>query len=159
MSTVPALHAELLSTLANLLGLMEDVEEKAVKEWLPQTVGQEIVLNVHECHTIDQIGQSPGINGVQLSQRLNITRGGMSKILTKLLQRKLIESSRTEENKKEIYYHLTEIGQVVFVAHAQIHQRLGKELLSVLSAYSDKDLKTIKGCLDKMVDVFWRESA
>ncbi len=158
MSSVPALHAELLSTLANLLGLMEDVEEKAVKEWLPQTIGQETVLNVHECHTIDQIGQSPGINGVQLSQRLNITRGGMSKILTKLLQRKLLESSRSEENKKEIYYHLTETGKAVFVAHAQIHQRLGKELLTVLSAYPDKELETIKGCLDKMVDVFWRES-
>ena len=159
MSTVPALHAELLSTLASLLGLMDDIEEKAVNEWLPQTLGQQSVANVHECHTVSQIGQAPGINGVQLAQKLNITRGGMSKILTKLVQKKLVVSSRSDENKKEVYYHLTETGHAVFMAHAQIHQNLGKELLTVLASYPDKDLKTIKGCLDKMTDVFWQASA
>lgn len=158
MSTPTLIHAEVLSSLANLLGLMEDVEQKTIKEWLPQELKNDEPLNIHECHTIDNIGQTPGINGVQLAERLNMTRGGMSKILSKLQQRSLILSSRSEDNQKEIYYHLTQKGEEIFLAHAKIQQRVGKKLIQTLTQYTEKDLTKVNKCLESLVDILWQET-
>ncbi|MBU2701360.1 DNA-binding MarR family transcriptional regulator [Sporomusaceae bacterium BoRhaA] len=108
--------------------------------------GQEIVfdgLNLAEVHCIDWIGMIDHANVTKVANEMGMTRGGISKISQKLLNKGLIESYQRPENNKEIYYRLTNDGQHVYNEHKKCHSKAKQEKLSILSAYSDKEQVTI----------------
>jgi DNA-binding MarR family transcriptional regulator len=158
MSSQPKFYDKLSSSLSNLLITAKEMEEREVGKWLPKMVGFEIDICLNECHTIEQIGKILGPNCIQLAKKLQITRGGMSKILTKLSQKELIKSSKSEHNQKEIYYYLTQKGESLFDAHDKIHKHLSKAFMDGLSNYSDKDIEKLTNCLEDMTMIFARYS-
>ena len=92
----------------------------------------------NEMHCIDFIGKLDKPNVTKLSDNLNLTRGAVSKIIKKLVKKGAIEIYRTENNKKEIYYKLTESGRKIFLAHEKMHHEWEKEDMEYLSGI-DKD--------------------
>lgn len=74
--------------------------EEALKEYKPS-----------EVHCIESIGKSVDPNVTKLAESLYMTRGAISKITKKLIKKDVIESYQKPENKKEIYFKLTEQGK------------------------------------------------
>lgn len=108
--------------------------------------GQEIVfdgINLAEVHCIDWIGMIDHANVTKVANEMGMTRGGISKISQRLLNKGLIESYQRPGNNKEIYYRLTKDGQHVYNEHKKCHSKAKQEKLSLLSAYSDKEQVTI----------------
>ena len=60
--------------------------------------------SISEMHCVDYIGKIDKPNVTKLSALLNVTRGGVSKIIKKLMKKGTVESFTSETNKKEIYY-------------------------------------------------------
>lgn len=51
-----------------------------------------------------------------------MTRGAISKMAKKLIKKGIIESYQKPDNKKEIYFRLTEQRQRVYNLHEELHK-------------------------------------
>ena len=64
-----------------------------------------------EVHCIEAIQELNEPNVRRLTEALFMTRGAVSKLTKRLEQRGLIESYKNPDNKKEVYFRLTEAVQ------------------------------------------------
>lgn len=94
-------------------------------------------INLAEAHCIDKIGSMDYSNVTKVAAEMSMTRGAISKITKKLLNKNLIDSYQKPENNKEIYFCLTEQGEKVYTEHKKCHMQARQEKLAILSTYSD----------------------
>ncbi|MGG0174493.1 MarR family transcriptional regulator [Gottfriedia acidiceleris] len=76
-----------------------------------------------EVHCIEYIGKNADSNVTKLADSLYMTRGAITKITKKLINKGLIESYQKPDNKKEVYFRLTEQGKVVDNIHEELHKK------------------------------------
>lgn len=100
-------------------------------------------ISLAEVHCIDCIGMMDHPNVTKISEKMGLTRGGISRISKRLLGKGLIESYQEPDNNKEIYFRLTESGQYVYDEHKQLHNQLREEWLSFFERYSDDEQAAI----------------
>lgn len=75
-----------------------------------------------EVHVVDIIGNKIDVNGIKLAKDLDMTRGAISKIISKLKDKGAVETYQKKDNKKEIYYNLTDYGQEIYNSHKKAHR-------------------------------------
>jgi DNA-binding MarR family transcriptional regulator len=75
-----------------------------------------------EVHCVESIGKNIDPNVQKLAESLYMTRGAISKLTKRLIKKELIESYRKPDNKKEIYFRLTDQGKKVFKIHEEQHK-------------------------------------
>ncbi len=102
-----------------------------------------------EIHCIDLIGKLDNPNVTKLSSKLSMTRSAISKIIKKLLTKKAITSYKKKNNKKEIYYKLTEKGKVLFDEHLKRHSAWEERDRKFFQQLNNKDLETINKFLNE----------
>ncbi|QBD74911.1 MarR family transcriptional regulator [Ktedonosporobacter rubrisoli] len=115
---------------------------------LVQTKGQAWVdllqsLNVTALHVLSAIGEHEPIKGIQIARQLGITKGAISKVTRKLLEQELIFSERLPNNRKEIYFRLSQKGREIFKWHQQLHPQLEEQGRQFLLRYSIDELQLI----------------
>ena len=76
-----------------------------------------------EIHCIEYIGNNPNSNVTKLADAFRMTTGGITKLTKKLIEKNLIETYKSPDNKKEIYFRLTDYGKEIY----KIHDNLDKE--------------------------------
>ncbi|OOM82198.1 transcriptional regulator AdcR [Clostridium puniceum] len=96
-----------------------------------------------EIHCIDLIGKLENPNVTKLASKLAMTTSAISKILKKLLANEDITRYQCDENKKEIYYKLTEKGKALFDEHFKRHSSWEKRDEKFFEQINAKDLKTV----------------
>lgn len=64
-----------------------------------------------EVHCIEYIERNADSNVTKLAESLYMTTGAISKITKKLIKKGIIESYQKLDNKKEVYFRLTEEGK------------------------------------------------
>jgi DNA-binding MarR family transcriptional regulator len=111
-------------------------------------------LNLAEAHCIDRIGSIEKPNVTKVAKELGLTRGAISKISKKLLDKLLIESYQDPNNRKEIYFRLTRNGKDIFRKHQSIHKEVRNEWLSLFERYSDFEQAVILRFLTDVSDLF-----
>ncbi len=105
------------SLIKSLLSLAEELDLE-----IKNTDGTLRNFTVNEMHCIDYIGTLKNPNVTKLSTALNLTRGGVSRLIKRLILQAAITTYTQQNNKKEIYYSLTPLGKKVFVAHKHLHE-------------------------------------
>lgn len=100
-------------------------------------------LSLTEIHCIDWIGQIDHANVTKVADAIEMTRGGVSKIVKRLQNKGYIESYREPDNKKEIYFRLTEEGRRMYIKHRRRHDEDKREKERLLEAYSTEEQKVI----------------
>ena len=75
-----------------------------------------------EVHCIEYIGKNADSNVTKLAESFYITRSAASKITQKLIKKGLIKSYQKPENKKEIYFRLTDQGKAICKIHEELHK-------------------------------------
>ncbi len=88
-------------------------------------------LTITALHVLELIGQHEPVKGIQIARQLAITKGAVSKITRKLLDQQLILASQLPENKKDIYFRLTERGREVVQWHQDFHEEAGESSQTV----------------------------
>ena len=99
-------------------------------------------LNLTEVHCIHWIGILDHANVTKVSNEMGMTRGAISKICKKLLQKEFIESYQEPENNKNIYFRISAGGQKIFEAHNVTHYRKFNEKIRIVNNY-DADEQAI----------------
>ena len=75
-----------------------------------------------EVHCIEYIGENVDSNVTKLAESFYVTRGAISKLTKKLIKKGIIESYQKQDNKKEIYFRLTEQGKEINKVHEKLHK-------------------------------------
>ncbi len=101
-----------------------------------------------EVHCIESIGKSGSANVTQLAESLYMTRGAISKLTKKLLEKGLIESYQKLDNKKEIYFRLTESGKEIFTIHEELHNEFRERDKVVFEQLTETQFDSMLGFLE-----------
>lgn len=96
-----------------------------------------------EVHTIAAIGDLEEPNVTNISKFLNMTRGGVSKIVKKLISSGLVTSEQRGDNQQKIFYNLTETGKFLYDEHAKTHKLWQERDEEFLNRFKDEELMTI----------------
>ena len=98
--------------------------------------------NPSEIHCIAYIGEDKDSNVTKLAESFDMTRGAISKLTKKLEKKGLIESYQKPDNKKEVYFELTEQGKAIYNIHEEIHQ-----------GFKDREQPFFEQVTDEQLDV------
>ncbi|WP_430609101.1 MarR family winged helix-turn-helix transcriptional regulator [Enterococcus sp. DIV0876] len=96
-----------------------------------------------EVHLIEAIHDLAHPNVTQLAENLFLTRSAVTKLTQKLLKKQAITRYQSPENKKEILFSLTDIGQSVYKTHLDLHQMFRERdqpIFSMMDAQQKADL-------------------
>lgn len=100
-------------------------------------------ISLTDVHCIDCIGETDHLNVTKISEQMELTRAGISKISKRLLSKGLIESYQEPNNNKEIYFRLTQDGQSIYDVHKKIHNEIRREWSAFFERYSDDEQAAI----------------
>ena len=96
-----------------------------------------------EVHSIEYIGKNADHNVTKLAEAFYMTNGAISKIAKKLIKKELIESYQKPDNKKEIYFRLTEHGKKIYKIHEELHKEFQKRDKPVFEQISEEQYRSI----------------
>lgn len=134
--------------LISIIKQFNKIQEK--QDELSKLVSKEILhdYSCSELHCIRSIGNNEKPNVTKIANELRMTRGAISKITKKQLEKGLITSYMLDCNKKEIYFKLTELGQKIFDEHEKWHEDFEKRNNFFFEKYSEDELTLIKEFID-----------
>ena len=102
-----------------------------------------------EVHFIESIGRNPDSNVTRLAESFYMTRGAISKIAKKLTEKGVIESYQKPDNKKELYFRLTEKGREVYEIHEALHQEFQERDKAVFEEVTSEQLTELLRFMEK----------
>jgi len=96
-----------------------------------------------EIHCIEYIGKNADSNVTKLAESFYMTRGAISKIAKKLIEKGIIESYQKPENKKEIYFRLTEQGKLIYKIHEELHKEFRERDKAVFNQVTEEQFDSM----------------
>lgn len=118
----------------------------------PKDFGSGHLLYFSEIHTIDAISNHENVNASELSKILGITNGAVNQVANKLIKKGLIVKYKLNDNNKEVYYKLTELGEKVNLNHKRYDKNAYENLLQYLNDLNDDRVKTVDTFLDRLIE-------
>lgn len=102
-----------------------------------------------EVHYIEYIGRNVDSNVTKLAESLYMTRGAISKMTKKLIKKGAIESYQKPDNKKEIYFRLTEEGQVIYKIHEELHKEFRERDKAIFEQVTEEQFDSMLSFIEK----------
>ncbi|MEH7152632.1 MarR family transcriptional regulator [Bacillus thuringiensis] len=102
-----------------------------------------------EVHCIEYIENNADSNVTQLAEAFYVTRGAISRMTKKLIQKGLVESYQKSENKKEIYFRLTEQGKEIYKIHENLHKEFQERDKAVFEQVTKEEFDSIIRFVEK----------
>ncbi|MEG1001907.1 MAG: MarR family transcriptional regulator [Clostridium sp.] len=102
-----------------------------------------------EIHCIEYIGSNVDSNVTKLAESFYMTRGAISKLTKKLIEKGVIESYQKSENKKEIYFRLTERGEAINKVHEDLHKEFQERDKEVFKEVTEEQFDTMINFVEK----------
>ncbi|HDR6317150.1 MULTISPECIES: MarR family transcriptional regulator [Bacillus] len=102
-----------------------------------------------EVHCIEYIENNSDSNVTQLAEAFYVTRGAISRMTKKLINKDLIESYQKSENKKEIYFRLTEQGKEIYKIHEELHNEFQQRDKAVFEQVTEAEFDSIINFVEK----------
>ncbi|HDR4724764.1 MULTISPECIES: MarR family transcriptional regulator [Bacillus] len=102
-----------------------------------------------EVHCIEYIENNSDSNVTQLAEAFYVTRGAISRMTKKLINKGLIESYQKSENKKEIYFRLTEQGKEIYKIHEELHNEFQQRDKAVFEQVTEAEFDSIINFVEK----------
>lgn len=105
--------------------------------------------NSSEVHCIEYIEKNVDSNVTKLAESFYMTRGAISRITKKLIKKGLIESYQKSDNKKEIYFRLTEQGKVIYKIYEDLHKEFEERDKVVFDQVTEEEFDSILSFVEK----------
>ena len=133
---------QLTTGLRNLVHKMTRLNkpqmEACFREYLPS-----------EVHCSEYIGRNEGLNVTKLADAFCMSIGAMSKITTKLVEKGIIESYQKPENRKEIYFQITEQGKRLNERHEELHKEFQLRDKAVFEQITPEEFDSMQRFVEK----------
>lgn len=110
---------------------------------MPRDYGTGVPLYHAEAIFLSLIDRYPNENVSGLSARLVITKGAVTKLSGKLVEKGMIEITRRTDNKKEKYFRLTTKGEEAVQGHQQFHKQANQRLCKYISTLNHEEAALI----------------
>ena len=91
-----------------------------------------------EVHCIEFIEKNVDSNVTKLAESMYMTKGAISKLTKKLIEKGLIEQYQKANNKKEVFFKLTKQGRVIFDIHEKLHKEFQERDESVFNHVTEE---------------------
>ncbi|ACT00742.1 MarR family transcriptional regulator [Paenibacillus sp. JDR-2] len=102
-----------------------------------------------EVHCIEYIGRNADSNVTKLAESFYMTSGAISKMTKKLIHKGLIQSYQKPENKKEIYFRLTEQGKAIDKIHYDLHKEFQERDKAVFDQITEEQFEGVLRFVEK----------
>ncbi|MDP4098793.1 MarR family transcriptional regulator [Paenibacillus sp. P96] len=102
-----------------------------------------------EVHCIEYIEKNIDSNVTKLAESLYMTSGAISKVTKKLMKKGMIESYQKPDNKKEIYFRLTEQGKVIYQIHEELHKEFQERDKAVFEQITEEQFDSMLSFMEK----------
>lgn len=99
--------------------------------------GTGISLTNTEIHIIATIGDNPNINITELAKLKGVTKGAVSQIIYKLVDKGLVEKKVSAESDAQVNLSLTKTGTINYEGHIEYHKKKNKMLCVSLESMND----------------------
>ncbi len=107
-------------------------------------------LTISEVHCLDYIGKAEVPNVTGIAKAMRMTRGGITKLTTKLAGKGYIEKYSIQGNRKEVHFRLTDLGREICLKHVRIHEEARVRETEFLSTFPQGEQKIILNFLKKL---------
>lgn len=136
-----------IELIEKLMHISNKINERGKK---PKYYGTDDLLYQSEIHTIRTIKLYPHANASMLADILGITNGAITQVISKLLKKGLVEKYNLDNNKKSVYFTLTDKGNIVYENHELSDRKLMQQVLSYLDNQDCEKIKAINNFLNKV---------
>lgn len=116
----------------------------------PRDYGTGQLMYHSEMDLLEKIYQYPDSNVSDLSGICGVTKSAITQSCNKLFEKGLIKKYSIAKNKKEKYFHLTEAGETMRLAHQHYHREAGNEMRRYLCSLQGEARQNILKFMDKM---------
>lgn len=107
-------------------------------------------LTISEVHCLDDIGKLEVPNVTGIAQAMRMTRGGITKLTTKLTGKGYIEKYSIAGNRKEVHFRLTDSGREIYLKHERIHEEARVREVEFFATFSREEQETINRFLERL---------
>lgn len=137
---------ELIEKLVCTINLINENNKK------PRAYGTGHLLYQSEIHTIEVINNHKAVNASELAVILGVTNGAVTQIISRLVQKGLVERYKLRDNKKEVYFQLTGKGLVAYDCHMKFHERMNNKVIGYLDQLNKDEVLIISQFFDKIIE-------
>ena len=109
-------------------------------EKMPQKYGDGLLLTQPEIHTVVSIGDQEGIGVTQLAKIRGITKGAVSQMIYKLVDKGIVEKRVSPDSDAAVSLFLTDKGKQVCSEHHKRHEAQGQMFMRFMSSLSEENL-------------------
>ena len=131
-----------IMSFRDLINKMESLNKFKMKDRLKGYKSSEV-------HCIESIGRNADSNVTKLAESFYMTMGAISKLTKKLIKKGIIESYQKPDNKKEIYFRLSEQGKVVNKVHEDLHHEFQERDKAVFEQVTEEQFDIMLGFVKK----------
>lgn len=94
-----------------------------------------VILYPAEIHMLAHIEENQDLNVTELAAKQNITKGALSKTVSKLIKKGLLIKFQQKGNSKNIYLRLTDLGKSAYNGHQSFHANHNARLSPELTTF------------------------
>ncbi|MGD9679037.1 MAG: MarR family transcriptional regulator [Vulcanibacillus sp.] len=105
----------------------------------PRKYGTNDDLFMVEVHLLNLIGENSKINVTEISKKTNRTKGAVSQIIDKLVNKGIVYKNKNPLNNREVKLELSEEGQKIFNYHKLLDKEKNESILLGLTNFTDND--------------------
>ncbi len=120
------------------------MERQTIIDALPTKAlkAEVLKLSVVSLHVLSALTKKE-LTGIELAEILAVTRGGITQAAKILLRVGMIVSYQSQNDRKKIFYQLTEKGRQIAKVHDEMHEKMDQKLKVALFDQYDAQQKAL----------------
>lgn len=149
-----ASYEEVIHSLQHMITKREAAYKKRVADKHFDEEGNVITQEwtLTQLHIVAIMKDEKFANNRMLAEKLDLTKAAITKATKKLLKQEIMIEKELKDNKKEIYYALTESGERLALLHEQLHEKAKQKYIDILQEFSDEELAVINRFLKSITN-------
>ncbi|HDN04791.1 MAG TPA: MarR family transcriptional regulator [Chloroflexi bacterium] len=132
-----------LETVEMISQLMGELESKAFE----QEGFSDITMN--QMHYLEIVANLDDPTSAHIAEKLGVTRPSVSTIVKKLIDAEYLTKTKSENDGRIYYLHLTQKGLRFNELHNEVHSILARRIIENLS---QDEIESLAGLLEKITD-------
>lgn len=121
----------------------------------PVAIEGSVPVTKASLHLLETVGTHPSERMTDVAQRMDITKGAVSQLATRLQDKGLLDKRQANGSARDICLVLTPEGQKLFEASTHLNKMIDDEVFSTFSQMRDEDIERLRTLL-KRVDQMTR---
>lgn len=131
-----------------LIRVMEQFNDKSIIQF---TKTFEKDIGIAQILVLNMLAENGALKQTVISQKLGYSKGGVSHIVNKLIEKEYAERTYNEKDRRVILLKITSPGKEILQQAEQTGKTIRKNMLSVLN---EEEIAQLKHITQKMLDAF-----